>query len=375
MPEMISSHRNQGPAPLLTVAVPTFNRARKIARLLEWLEKELETHNLVDEVAILVANNGSTDDTSAVLAAASSKNIRLRYWTHSENRGFDGNVLFLYQHTTTPYVWFMSDDDEPLSGAIGIVRDALTTHSPDLLLFPHIQPPGSWRTEHEFPRPYRLITEASAAVDLAAQHGKVSVYVLRVGTFSEAEAAEVKSHMNEGFMFKILAFTVLQRSPALKLVVLSKPMVTSDDDFCRIPWSPATSLESHRIYTHSFVRKYLPNLAKEAKRIAYLGGIRFLWDGQVGALTPSDTKAWDDVAARLEWQWEHLWRHPAAVIRLFLVKSGLGYCFRSGLPSVIRRHMQVAGRYSRNARWLTTFRCRYRRLRDYFRRRRVFLQP
>jgi glycosyltransferase involved in cell wall biosynthesis len=52
---------------LLTIAVPTYNRARQITGLLECLEREIEAVPAGD-VAVLVSDNASEDGTGAVLA-------------------------------------------------------------------------------------------------------------------------------------------------------------------------------------------------------------------------------------------------------------------------------------------------------------------
>src|SRR5208283_1061161 len=80
-----SQDRTKQTGALLTIGVPTFNRASKLARLLDWLEAEVRTNHLEDEVTVFVANNASTDNTIAVLDSASKRMLRLRYATHHEN--------------------------------------------------------------------------------------------------------------------------------------------------------------------------------------------------------------------------------------------------------------------------------------------------
>lgn len=364
--------RLEAAKPLLTIAIPTFNRAPKLARLLEWLERELCTYDLTDRVSVLVSNNASPDDTAAVLEKAAHGRMHLQYYIQPENLLFDGNILFLYQHMDTPYLWFLGDDDEPLSGAISIVLNRLESQQPDVLLAPFVQPPGSWRTEYEYPEPYRIVVDPGLTADLVAHCGKLSVYVLRTIRLNNIQMEELAQFRGGGYMFQVMAFTVLQASLSPKLLFESKPIITSDDDFCQIPWIPVTTMNGYSICAHSFVRTWAPNLSAERRCACYLGAVRLLWDGQTGRVIPLDPKMWDKFAAEVEWRWPDLCRRPVTLVRLLLVKLHLGYSYRNGLLRTLRYPLEMISHYCRCADWLTAARCQFRRSREYFRRRRVF---
>ena len=51
--------------PILTLAIPTYNRAHDLARLLEALSQELR--GLEEKVSLVVSNNASTDGTLQVI--------------------------------------------------------------------------------------------------------------------------------------------------------------------------------------------------------------------------------------------------------------------------------------------------------------------
>src|ERR1035437_1668994 len=110
-------HGREAPSALLTIAVPTCNRAPKLSRLLACLEHDLTEAGLLDQVLVFVASNASTDATLDVLCAATA-HLRLSYVQHPQNIGYDANVLFLYSNATTPYLWLFGDDDMPSKGAI-----------------------------------------------------------------------------------------------------------------------------------------------------------------------------------------------------------------------------------------------------------------
>src|SRR5258708_1952853 len=141
--------------PLLTIAVPTWNRGEKLSRLLVLLEQELREHSLLAQVGIFVASNASTDCTVKILANPIG-NLKITWHQHAKNIGFDANLLFLYKNVTTPYLWFFGDDDIPIKGAIATVCSALLAHNPDAILCPFAQS-SDGRYVRPFPEKYRII--------------------------------------------------------------------------------------------------------------------------------------------------------------------------------------------------------------------------
>lgn len=111
---------------LLTLAIPTYNRAESLrATLLEFVE-QIERSALTD-VEIVVSDNCSTDVTPQVCAdvAAAHPALRLRYFRNVTNLGFDGNVNALFGHAQGRYVWTFSDDDKPSPRVLTYVLDLL----------------------------------------------------------------------------------------------------------------------------------------------------------------------------------------------------------------------------------------------------------
>ncbi len=91
---------------IATVAIPTYNRAGKLLRLLRELCSQIEDNNLTSDIKILVSDNNSTDDTSDVLRSFHSGKVLISHIRNSTNIGFDGNISRLYDHCDTPYVVF-----------------------------------------------------------------------------------------------------------------------------------------------------------------------------------------------------------------------------------------------------------------------------
>lgn len=131
--------------PLLSVAIPTYNRSIFLNRLLGFLCKDIVGfENLIE---VVISDNGSTDNTSAVIAHYATSNIPLTAIHHRLNGGMDFNFLACFQQVRGHYFWILSDDDLPLSGFIPKLLQLLTVESPDLLYMRSNWLPFSEKTE------------------------------------------------------------------------------------------------------------------------------------------------------------------------------------------------------------------------------------
>lgn len=97
--------------PLLTVSIPTWNRALLVKDLLQQVCDEIVQHNLQDEVDVVVSNNASTDNTDEVVNAFLSRYSFIQYNRNTTNTGAKSNVLKSMELATGKYVLFMGDDD------------------------------------------------------------------------------------------------------------------------------------------------------------------------------------------------------------------------------------------------------------------------
>lgn len=100
---------------ILSICIPTYNRANLLNRLLKNLEAELlDIHDVVE---ICISDNCSTDETQQVCLDWQKK-LPLIYSKTSENIGYDRNVLRVTKMAHGKYIWFMGDDDLVLQGSV-----------------------------------------------------------------------------------------------------------------------------------------------------------------------------------------------------------------------------------------------------------------
>lgn len=114
---------------LLTLAIPTYNRAESLRGTLLNFLQQIEQQELHD-IEIIVSDNCSTDITGSVCASVASihPSVPVRYFRNSSNLGFDGNVDAIYRRASGKYVWTFSDDDSPASNAVATVLKLLRQH-------------------------------------------------------------------------------------------------------------------------------------------------------------------------------------------------------------------------------------------------------
>lgn len=117
--------------PLLTIAVPTYNRADCLELLLSTLLRELQ--GLEGRVAVVVGDNASTDRTTEVTAAFAAAWRDTVLVRHEQNLGMDGNFCGCAERVRTPYFWVVGDDDLPRAGAVRAVLSLLEREAPDLV--------------------------------------------------------------------------------------------------------------------------------------------------------------------------------------------------------------------------------------------------
>lgn len=116
---------------LLTIAIPTYERAEYLRRLLGVLHKELV--GLEDRVAVVVADNASTDHTLDVIVSFSYIWPELYFFRNDANVGSDENFCKCIEKIETKYFLIMGDDDLPRGGLFLNLMDLLKTENPDLV--------------------------------------------------------------------------------------------------------------------------------------------------------------------------------------------------------------------------------------------------
>jgi glycosyltransferase involved in cell wall biosynthesis len=101
--------------PLLSFAIPTYNRAKYLDQLLGVLLKQLQGESRVE---LIVSDNASTDNTSEVIEGYRQLGLDIRYLRNESNCGPDLNFIQCFEQSRGKYVWICGDDDIIIEGGI-----------------------------------------------------------------------------------------------------------------------------------------------------------------------------------------------------------------------------------------------------------------
>lgn len=101
-----TSHDTSKKNPLVSIGLPTLNRAHCIRKCLDSLIAQTYPH-----IELIISDDGSVDETQAICEAYAKKDSRIRYIRQSKNKGLIGNFYFTLSQATGDYFGWAVDDD------------------------------------------------------------------------------------------------------------------------------------------------------------------------------------------------------------------------------------------------------------------------
>jgi glycosyltransferase involved in cell wall biosynthesis len=118
---------------LLTIAIPTYNRAPILDRSLCIIQSQLKA--VGGCVEFIVSDNCSTDDTRGVINRYIDSGMPINYIKNDVNIGSSLNIVKCYRMARGKYVWVLGDDDYLTDNAIEFVIKLLQKNRDYGLLF------------------------------------------------------------------------------------------------------------------------------------------------------------------------------------------------------------------------------------------------
>ncbi len=112
------------PLPLLSICIPTFNRASLLDVCLASLLPQVASCG--EQVEVVVSDNASTDETRDLLTKWQQR-FPFRLHRHNDNIGLLGNITFVAGTLARgDFIWLLGDDDLLAVGAVEQVVNMLT---------------------------------------------------------------------------------------------------------------------------------------------------------------------------------------------------------------------------------------------------------
>ncbi|MEH3121799.1 MAG: glycosyltransferase family 2 protein [Sphingomonas phyllosphaerae] len=109
----------------ISLCIPTYNRAPQLWELLNSVVHQTG-HALA--VEIVISDNASTDDTTAVINDFTQAGLSIIYKRLPENIGFDRNMLKVVTLASSDYCWLFGSDDILEDGAFARIEQLFAHH-------------------------------------------------------------------------------------------------------------------------------------------------------------------------------------------------------------------------------------------------------
>jgi abequosyltransferase len=213
----------QAEKPLLTLAIPTYNRSGFLTQLLEVLSPQLAKETRVE---LLISDNSSPDDTPAVVQSFRDKGLSITYKRNETNIGADANFLQCYEMARGEYVWIVGDDDVIVPGGMSQILRVLEKREYDLV---GVSGYG-FRDAYVPPDPSRL--KERVAIFQEATDYALRVYTglaFITGNILRKDKIESKPHLNFGDFVETnlihLSWTYTLLSMEPKCILLRDPLI------------------------------------------------------------------------------------------------------------------------------------------------------
>lgn len=118
--------------PILSLTIPTYNRAKYLGQLLETVLPQFA--GITPDVAeVVISDNASEDGTRELVESFVARGLTIRYVRNEVNKGSDANFLQCLDLARGQYAWVLGDDDLLESHAIQSLLSLLAEDEYDLV--------------------------------------------------------------------------------------------------------------------------------------------------------------------------------------------------------------------------------------------------
>ena len=111
---------------LLSICIPTFNRAEQLDNCLNSILISQQKYKLHD-FEVCISDNNSKDNTKSIIEKYRTK-LNINYSENSENIGFAKNAMKVVDLAKGKYSWIIGDDDLVLPDTFNILSKILKSN-------------------------------------------------------------------------------------------------------------------------------------------------------------------------------------------------------------------------------------------------------
>ena len=110
--------------PLLSICIPTWNRAKYLKLSLDSFMEQIKDINLL-ELELYVSDNCSDDNTQTIVQDYINKGLPITYNRNSENIGAARNFQKCMKWSSGKYILLLGDDDSLNPGSVKLILDKI----------------------------------------------------------------------------------------------------------------------------------------------------------------------------------------------------------------------------------------------------------
>ena len=198
--------------PLLSIAIPTYNRAAFLNTCLSHILSQYGGHE--EDLELIVADNHCTDNTKSVIESFRWRNLPIRYVKQKENVGADRNFADCFALASGKYVLILGDDDILLEGAIETILTVLKNGDYGNV---YLNSYG-FREDHLQERPAARPPEVLKYHDAAEYFGKVNFWI----TFSSGNIVNKSLIASEIDPMRFVGTNMVQLNWILSAILKAK---------------------------------------------------------------------------------------------------------------------------------------------------------
>jgi len=305
----------------LEIGIPTYNRSRKLSRLLTILEQETVTVSADIKIRITVSDNHSTDETQTMLQQHAIRD-KIMVRANPENVGALRNIWGLYETVRADYVWIIGDDDIPKPGSLQKIVDTLVRYKPTVLTFEFEQPPGVAPKRHGMRTGIEELRDLSEAIPHILLLGKLTKQVFNATQLQDA-LSNVLFSKDTGYGWLLVILEVIKLTSSPKIVVDHDFLASCDQDFMQITdgLTPQYWDDYLLLLNHEVVRVNCPEYLQHYSYGHPTYMVKMLYMVMAGMIKSSDKTIFREKGRRLPF-YRRYFRNPFVVVQWASLRVG-----------------------------------------------------
>lgn len=203
--ETAEALRRRREQPLLSICIPTFNRAKDLERCLYSIYSQIGDCSLIE---VVVSDNASSDETGEVIRKYGKIHSSLRHWRNETNIGAERNILKLLDGARGVYVKLQGDDDFFVDYSVLPLLNVIQTNRDCGLFHIDVLDNSLKMEQHEG------MTAFIRAASIAS--GFISSIILKRDAYNQI--ADKTKFLDSGFNHLYLQYEILRKQPRFAVI-------------------------------------------------------------------------------------------------------------------------------------------------------------